>query len=43
MSKYAKITIIFNEEIYKTILADKIFNEFFSIIDGCIENALHRS
>lgn len=40
MSKYAKTTIIFNEEIYKTILADKNFNEFFSIIDGYIENAL---
>lgn len=40
MSKYAKTTIIFNEEIYKTILADKKFGEFFSIIDGYIEKAL---
>lgn len=40
MSKYATMTIIFNEEIYKMILANKKFNEFFSIIDGYIENAL---
>lgn len=40
MSKYAKTTIIFNEEIYKTMFADKKFGEFFAIIDENIENAL---
>lgn len=40
MSKYAKTTIIFNEEIYKTIFAGKKFKEFLSIFDGYIEKAL---